>query len=76
MRCPGFAFLLWRAGGLPGLGFRGGVRVGLAGVLIVVVYHLSFNLGTSHTTAGTAALVVALAPALTSFSPPPSGTSG
>ena len=33
--------------------------------LIVAVYHLSFNLGTSHTTAGTAALVVALAPALT-----------
>ncbi|MDQ4081333.1 MAG: DMT family transporter [Actinomycetota bacterium] len=37
----------------------------LAGVLIVAVYHLSFNLGTSYTTAGTAALVVALAPALT-----------
>jgi drug/metabolite transporter (DMT)-like permease len=62
---PGFAYLLWRAGGLPGLGVRGAARVAVAGVLIVAVYHLSFNLGTSYTTAGTAALVVALAPALT-----------
>jgi drug/metabolite transporter (DMT)-like permease len=62
---PGFAYLLWRAGGLPGLGLRGAVRVAVAGVLIVAVYHLSFNFGTSYTTAGTAALVVALAPALT-----------
>ena len=62
---PGFAYLLWRAGGLPGLGLRGAIRVSVAGVLIVAVYHLSFNLGTSYTTAGTAALVVALAPALT-----------
>jgi len=62
---PGFAYLLWRAGGVPGLGVRGAVRVAVAGVLIVAVYHLSFNLGTSYTTAGTAALVVALAPALT-----------
>src|SRR3712207_6033610 len=62
---PGFAFLLWRAGGLPGIGLRGAIRVAVAGVLIVAVYHLSFNLGTSHTTAGTHALVVALAPALT-----------
>jgi drug/metabolite transporter (DMT)-like permease len=62
---PGFAYLLWRAGGLPGLGLRGWARVAIAGVLIVAVYHLSFNLGTSYTTAGTAALVVALAPALT-----------
>ncbi|MDQ4019837.1 MAG: DMT family transporter, partial [Actinomycetota bacterium] len=44
---------------------RGAIRVAVAGVLIVAVYHLSFNLGTSYTTAGTAALVVALAPALT-----------
>jgi drug/metabolite transporter (DMT)-like permease len=62
---PGFAYLLWRAGGLPGLGLRSAMRVAVAGVLIVAVYHLSFNLGTSYTTAGTAALVVALAPALT-----------
>jgi drug/metabolite transporter (DMT)-like permease len=62
---PGFAYLLWRAGGLPGLGRRDAARIGLAGLLIVAVYHLSFNLGTSYTTAGTAALVVALAPALT-----------
>ena len=62
---PGFAYLLWHAGGLPGLRFRDAARIGVAGVLIVAVYHLSFNFGTSYTTAGTAALVVALAPALT-----------
>jgi drug/metabolite transporter (DMT)-like permease len=62
---PGFTYLLLRAGGLPGLGLRGAARVVAAGVLIVAVYHLSFNLGTSYTTAGTAALVVALVPAVT-----------
>ncbi len=62
---PGFAFLLLRAGGLPGLTLRDAGRVALAGVLIVAGYHLSLNLGTAHTTAGTAALVVAIAPALT-----------
>ena len=49
---PGFAYILWRAGGL-------------AGLLIVVGYHLFLNLGEQHTTSGIAALVVALAPAMT-----------
>ncbi len=62
---PGFAFILWRAGGLPGLTRRDGVRLVLAGVAIVVGYHLFLNLGTQHTTSGVAALVVALAPGMT-----------
>ncbi len=62
---PGFAFLLVRAGGLPGLRLADAARVAAAGLLIVAGYHLSLNLGAEHTTAGTAALVVALAPALT-----------
>jgi drug/metabolite transporter (DMT)-like permease len=62
---PGFALLLVRAGGLPGLCLADAARIAAAGVLIVAGYHLSLNLGTEHTTAGTAALVVALAPALT-----------
>ncbi len=62
---PGFAFILWRAGGLPGLTRRDAVRVVLAGVVIVVGYHVFLNLGTQHTTSGVAALVVALAPGMT-----------
>jgi drug/metabolite transporter (DMT)-like permease len=62
---PGFAFILWRAGGLPGLTRRDGARVVAAGLLIVLGYHLFLNLGTRHTTSGVAALVVALAPGLT-----------
>lgn len=62
---PGFAYLLYRAGGLPGIGLRDAARVAAAGLIIVAGYQLSLNLGTAHTTAGMAALVVALAPALT-----------
>lgn len=62
---PGFAFILWRAGGLPGLTRQDGVRIVLAGVVIVVGYHVFLNLGTQHTTSGVAALVVALAPGMT-----------
>jgi drug/metabolite transporter (DMT)-like permease len=62
---PGFAFILWRARGLPGLARADAIRVVVAGVLIVVGYHGFLNLGTAHTTSGVAALVVALAPALT-----------
>jgi drug/metabolite transporter (DMT)-like permease len=62
---PGFAFLLWRAGGLPGLSRRDGLRILAAGALVVAGYHISLNVGEGHTTAGTAALVVALAPAMT-----------
>ena len=67
MRSPlrGSRFILWRAGGLPGLTRRDGTRVVLAGVVIVVGYHVFLNLGTQHTTSGVAALVVALAPGMT-----------
>jgi drug/metabolite transporter (DMT)-like permease len=62
---PGFAFILWRARGLPGLTRDDALRVVAAGVLVVVGYHVFLNLGTSHATSGVAALVVALAPGMT-----------
>jgi drug/metabolite transporter (DMT)-like permease len=62
---PGFALLLWRSGGLPGLTRRDAARLTAVGLLVVVGYHVSLNVGTRFTTSGTAALVVALAPALT-----------
>jgi len=62
---PGFAFVLWRARGLPGLTRADAVRVAAAGLLVVVGYHMFLNLGERHTTSGIAALVVALAPGLT-----------
>ena len=62
---PGFAFILWRARGLPGLTRRDAARVVVAGLVIVLGYHLSLNLGTQYTTSGVAALVVALAPGMT-----------
>ena len=62
---PGFAFLLWRAGGLPGLDRRDATRVAIAGVVIVAGYHLSLNIGEESTASGIAALIVALSPALT-----------
>lgn len=62
---PGFAFILWRARGLPGLTRGDALRVVTAGALVVVGYHVFLNIGTSHTTSGVAALVVALAPGMT-----------
>ena len=62
---PGFAFILWRARGLPGLTRGDAARVVSAGLLIVVGYHLFLNIGTRYTTSGIAALVVALAPGMT-----------
>ncbi len=62
---PGFAVVLWLARGLPGLGRGDLLRILGAGVLVVAGYHLSLNVGQRYTTAGTAALVVALAPSLT-----------
>jgi drug/metabolite transporter (DMT)-like permease len=62
---PGFAILLWRVGGLPGLTRRDALRLAAVGVCVVVGYHISLNVGTKYTTSGTAALVVALSPALT-----------
>jgi drug/metabolite transporter (DMT)-like permease len=62
---PGFAFLLRRVGGLPGLNRRDALRILAAGALVVAGYHISLNVGERYTTAGAAALVVALAPAMT-----------
>lgn len=59
---PGFALLLWRSSGLPGLTRRDAVRLAAVGLLVVVGYHVPLNAGTRFTTSGTAALVVALAP--------------
>ena len=62
---PGFAVVLLRARGLPGLTRSDAVRIVAAGVLVVLGYHIALNVGESHTTSGVAALVVALAPAMT-----------
>ena len=62
---PGFAFLLWRAHGLPDLDRRDAARLLVAGVVIVAGYHLSLNIGEESTASGVAALIVALSPALT-----------
>jgi drug/metabolite transporter (DMT)-like permease len=62
---PGFAFLLWRVGGLPGLTRRDALRLAAVGICVVVGYHVFLNVGTKYTTSGTAALVVTLSPALT-----------
>jgi drug/metabolite transporter (DMT)-like permease len=62
---PGFALLLWGVGGLPGLTRRDALRLALAGVTVVTGYHMALNIGTRYTTSGTAALVVALSPAMT-----------
>jgi drug/metabolite transporter (DMT)-like permease len=62
---PGFAYILWRARGLPGLTRRDAARIVCAGLAVVVGYHLFLNVGERYTTSGVAALVVALAPAMT-----------
>ena len=62
---PGFAFLLWRAGGLPGLRRGEALRILLAAFCGVTVYHLGLNAGERTTASGVAALIVALAPAAT-----------
>lgn len=61
------AYILWRARGLPGLTRGDATRVVVAGLLIVVAYHMFLNVGTGYTTSGIAALVVALAPGMTSI---------
>ena len=65
LAAPVFAVLLWRAGGLPGLTRRDAARLVAAGVLTVTVYHLALNTGERFTTAGTASVMIATAPAWT-----------
>lgn len=62
---PGFLFLLWRAGGLPGLRRGEAVRILVASAAGVTAYHLALNAGERTTASGVAALIVALAPAAT-----------
>jgi drug/metabolite transporter (DMT)-like permease len=62
---PGFAYVLWRARGLPGLTRGDAARVTSAGLLVVVGYHMFLNVGARYTTSGIAALVVALSPGMT-----------
>jgi len=61
---PGFGIALAAAGGLPGLTRRDALRVLVAGLLVVAVYHLALNGGERTTTAGTASVVIAAAPAM------------
>jgi drug/metabolite transporter (DMT)-like permease len=61
---PGFGIALAMAGGLPGLTRRDAVRVIVAGLFVVAVYHLALNAGERTTTAGTASVVIAAAPAM------------
>jgi drug/metabolite transporter (DMT)-like permease len=62
---PGFAYLLWRAGGLPGLRRGEAVRILVAAAAGVTAYHLALNAGERTTASGVAALIVALGPAAT-----------
>jgi drug/metabolite transporter (DMT)-like permease len=62
---PGFAIALALNHGLPGATRRDVIRLVLAGILVVTVYHLSLNAGERLTTAGTASVVVASAPGIT-----------
>ena len=62
---PAFIYLLWRAGGLPGLTRGEALRILLASAGGVTAYHLALNEGERSTASGVAALIVALAPAAT-----------
>lgn len=65
MAAPGFAYLLYRAGGLPAVSRGDLARIAVAGVCWVAVYHLALNQGELHTTAGTSAVIVGTAPGMT-----------
>jgi drug/metabolite transporter (DMT)-like permease len=65
LAAPGFGVALRASGGLRGIGRRDVARIAAAGLLTVAVYHLALNAGEVHTTAGTAAVVVGIAPAIT-----------
>jgi drug/metabolite transporter (DMT)-like permease len=62
---PGFVVALILNRGLPGATRGELLRLALAGILVVSVYHLSLNAGERLTTAGTASVVVASAPGIT-----------
>ncbi|HEU0195257.1 MAG TPA: DMT family transporter [Gaiellales bacterium] len=62
---PGFAIALVLAGGMRGITRVEALRVAVAGLLVVTIYHLALNQGEETTTAGTAAVIIACAPAIT-----------
>ena len=49
---PGFALLLWRAGGLPGLRRGEALRLLVASLAGVTAYHLALNEGERSTASG------------------------
>jgi drug/metabolite transporter (DMT)-like permease len=65
LAAPGFGVALRASGGLPGIARRDLLRIAVAGLLTVTVYHLALNDGELHTTAGTAAVVIGTAPGIT-----------
>jgi drug/metabolite transporter (DMT)-like permease len=65
MAAPGFAYLLYRAGGLPAITRRDLARIAVAGLCWVAIYHLALNQGELHTTSGTSAVIVGTAPGMT-----------
>jgi drug/metabolite transporter (DMT)-like permease len=64
LAAPGFAVAFWWSRGLPGAGRAELIRIAVAGVLVVAVYHVALNQGERYTTAGTAAIVIGTAPAI------------
>ena len=65
LAAPGFLIALRQSGGLPGIGRRDLIRVVVAGVLLITVYHVALNEGELRTTSGTAAVIVGTAPGMT-----------
>jgi drug/metabolite transporter (DMT)-like permease len=62
---PGFAAAYRLSGGLRGATRETLVRVVVAGLFVVTTYHIALNIGERHTTSGTAAVIIACAPAIT-----------
>ena len=59
------AWFLMRSGGLRGASRGELARIGVAGLLVVGVYHIALNEGERFTTSGTASVIVSTAPAMT-----------
>lgn len=65
LAAPGFVIALRHSGGLPGISRRDLIRIVVAGVLLITVYHVALNEGELRTTSGTAAVIVGTAPGMT-----------
>jgi drug/metabolite transporter (DMT)-like permease len=62
---PGFLLAYRMSGGLRGASRGELARIGVAGLLVVGVYHIALNEGERFTTSGTASVIVSTAPAMT-----------